>query len=203
MPPRGPEHADFAPEPSAPLTSSPRPQGGPALGEAREAPEGKTHLIHCSYHKCLTVYFGRVLGGIFNRCLPWSAGYRHFNSHLEDFLAAFPTLRVASVNNRALELERLGRYRLSRFIRDPRDLVVSGYFYHRRGAEAWTRIDSPTEHDWAFANGRIPDELRARGGSFAEYLSAAPSRRVSWPSSSSVAHTSSRWRAGRPSIPTS
>jgi hypothetical protein len=130
------------------------------------------HLIHCSYHKCLTVYFGRIMSAVFNRCLPWSAGYRHYNSHLDDFYDGFRAHRVASINNRALDLERLGRFRLSRFIRDPRDLVVSGYFYHKRGAEAWLTIDSPTEADWYFANGRVPEKLRAAGGSFAEYLNS-------------------------------
>jgi len=88
----------------------------------------RSHLIHCSYHKCLTVYYGRIMKAVFNRCLSWSSGYRHFNSHLEDFYQAFSKHRIASVNNRALDLERLGQFRISRFVRDPRDLVVSGYF---------------------------------------------------------------------------
>ena len=131
-------------------------------------------IVHCSYHKCLTVYFKRVLSGVFDVCLPWSAGYRHFNSHLDDFYRGFRSCRVASINNRALDLERIGPVRLSRFIRDPRDLVVSGYFYHKRGSEAWLRIDSPTEADWYFANGCVPEGLRAAGGSFARYLGSLP-----------------------------
>lgn len=137
-------------------------------------PVADVHLIHCSYHKCLTVYFSRVMTAVFNRCLPWSAGYRHYNSHLDDFYNGFRTHRVASVNNRALDLERLGRFRISRFIRDPRDLVVSGYFYHKRGAEAWATIGSPTAADWYFANGRVPEALRATGLSFAAYLQTVP-----------------------------
>jgi hypothetical protein len=132
------------------------------------------HLIHCSYHKCLTVYYGRVMKAVFNRCLPWSGGYRHFNSHLEDFYAGFSTHRAASINNRALDLARLGRFRISRFIRDPRDLIVSGYFYHRRGAEAWVTLASPTADDWYFANGVVPEGLRAAGISFARYLQSIP-----------------------------
>lgn len=132
------------------------------------------HLIHCSYHKCLTVYFGRVMRAVFNRCLPWSAGYRHYNSHLEDFYQGFQDHRVASINNRALDLDRVAPFRISRFIRDPRDLVVSGYFYHKRGAEPWLTIESPTEADWYFANGRIPDGLREARTSFAKYLQSLP-----------------------------
>ena len=132
------------------------------------------HLIHCSNHKCLTVYFRRVMDAVFNRCLPWGAGYRHYNSHLERFYAAFRGDRVSSINNRALDLKLLGRFRISRFIRDPRDLVVSGYFYHRRGAEEWTTIESPTDDDWYFANGVVPRGLRETGGSFAGYLQSLP-----------------------------
>lgn len=141
------------------------------------------HLIHCSYHKCLTVYYKRVMHAVLNRCLPWSGGYRHFNSHLSDFYAAFEDLRIASVNNRALDLERLRPFRISRFIRDPRDLVVSGYFYHRRGAEPWTSQPAPTAEDWYFANGRLPDGLQERiddpatppeETSFARYLQSLP-----------------------------
>lgn len=134
-----------------------------------------THLIHCSYHKCLTVYFRRVMHSVFNRCLPWSLGYRHYNSHLDDFHDGFRKQRIASVNNRALDLGGLGRFRISRFIRDPRDLVVSGYFYHKRGAEAWTHLESPTPADWYFANGFVPEGLAAsERTSFARYLQSIP-----------------------------
>jgi hypothetical protein len=134
----------------------------------------RANLIHCSYHKCLTVYFGRVMDAVFNRCQPWGGGFRHFNSHLDDFYDNFESLRVASVNNRALDLDRLGDFRISRFIRDPRDLVVSGYFYHLRGAEDWARIESPTTSDWYFANGFVPEGLQNTGSSFAEYLRSLP-----------------------------
>ncbi len=134
----------------------------------------RIHLIHCSYHKCLTVYFGRVMSAVFNRLLPWGRGYRHYNSHLQDFYDGFESHRVASINNRHLDLERLGRFRISRFIRDPRDLIVSGYFYHRRGAEDWLRIESPTAEDWYFANGVVPNGLRDAGSSFAQYLESIP-----------------------------
>ncbi len=132
------------------------------------------HLVHCSYHKCLTVYYKRAMDAVFNRCLLWSAGYRHYNSHLSAFYDGFAGQRIASVNNRALDLERLGRFRISRFIRDPRDLVVSGYFYHRRGAEDWVNLEAPTEADWYFANGFVPEGLRAAGSSFARYLQSIP-----------------------------
>ncbi len=154
---------------------------GPMDLEAEEPPPQAArrtdlhpHLIHCSYHKCLTVYFGRVLKAVFNRCLPWSRGYQHYNSHLDDFYDGFQENRISSINNRALDLGRLGRFRISRFIRDPRDLIVSGYFYHKRGAEPWTRVESPTAELWYFANGCVPEDLRGGGASFAGYLQSLP-----------------------------
>lgn len=130
----------------------------------------QTHLIHCSYHKCLTVYFSRVMHAVFNRCLLWSSGYQHFNSDVKAFYAALGQNRLSSVNNHLLDLQRLGDFRLTRFIRDPRDLLVSGYFYHRRGSEPWCTIDNPQAADWEHANGQIPAGLSAAGGSFAHYL---------------------------------
>ncbi|MEE4270337.1 MAG: hypothetical protein V2I67_01600 [Thermoanaerobaculales bacterium] len=130
----------------------------------------RPNLVHCSYHKCLTVYFRRVMDAVFNRCLPWSGGYRHFNSDIDAFVDGFASCRVATVNNRVPDLERLGEFRLTRFIRDPRDLVVSGYFYHRRGAEPWCTMENPSDEDWEFANGSVPLGLREAGGSFAVHL---------------------------------
>jgi len=127
-------------------------------------------LVHCSYHKCLTVYFKRVMDGVFNKCLPWSAGYRHFNGDLDAFWAESSGLRVASVNNHCLDLDRLAPFRLTRFIRDPRDLTVSGYFYHRRGAEPWTADPEPTDEKWRFANGAVPQAVKDSGLSYSAYL---------------------------------
>ena len=56
----------------------------------------------------------------------------------------------------------------SRFIRDPRDLVVSGYLYHLKGPEAWTTRDAHTLPAWR-ATGDRPAALRA-GESYAACL---------------------------------
>lgn len=46
-----------------------------------------------------------------------------------------------------------------RFIRDPRDLLVSSYFYHKRSAEAWCDLAAPKDIDWKIVNGAVPDVL--------------------------------------------
>jgi hypothetical protein len=96
--------------------------------------------------------------------------YGHFCSLVDDFYQASHIFKVASVNNHALDLEKLGsNIRISRFIRDPRDLVVSGYFYHRRGAEDWCNIVDPEEKDWKVVNGYLPERM-VKGYSFSSYL---------------------------------
>lgn len=78
---------------------------------------------------------------------------------------------VISINNHHINLRKIAKpYKISRFIRDPRDLVVSGYFYHKRGAEAWTKIKSPKEKDWKIVNGNIPKVLLKSKLSYYEYL---------------------------------
>ncbi len=117
-------------------------------------------VVHCSYHKCLTVLYRRVLRRVALVPGVGPASYHHFNSDLTAFLAQRTDLDVASVNNHALPDTLVATTRVSRFVRDPRDLVVSGYHYHRRGAEPWCHVVDPTEHDLAIVNGRVPNALR-------------------------------------------
>lgn len=129
------------------------------------------NLIHCSYHKCLTKYFARTFKGVLNRSVLKKENYKHFNSHIGEFYENIPKYRVISVNNHSLDFDRLGKdYRITRFIRDPRDLIVSGYFYHKRGAEDWCKIISPTDKDWVAVNGTVPTGMK-KNESYQEMLS--------------------------------
>ncbi|MEE2908000.1 MAG: sulfotransferase domain-containing protein [Planctomycetota bacterium] len=132
--------------------------------------QDKPNLIHCSYHKCLTKYYSKVMLAIFSRRRrPWKRGYSHFNSWIDRFMSAYRTLDAASVNNHVLDLEVVAPYRITRFIRDPRDMIVSGYHYHKRAAEAWCEVTDPTEKDWQTVNGRIPDGMQP-GESYSQML---------------------------------
>ena len=127
-------------------------------------------LVHCSYHKCLTAYYSKVISMVYNRIYRFSCGYHHFNSLIDDFYRGLGQLKVASVNNHRLDFEMLGdSFRLSRFVRDPRDLVISGYFYHKRGADSWCNIVNPRQEDWAIVNGCIPRSMPPNC-SYAGYL---------------------------------
>lgn len=129
--------------------------------------------FHFSYHKCLTMYYRRVMMRAFGR--PSLSGlvsaYEHAASKLDRFEKLREDKRAVSLNNHFVPIDSLGgpEIRVSRFIRDPRDLLVSGYFYHRRGAEPWCNIVDPTTVDWVRVNGTIPSSM-PRGVSFSEYL---------------------------------
>ncbi len=133
----------------------------------------RPQVIHCSYHKCLTVFYGRVLRRLMLMPSPRPRGYAHFNSFVDDFRAAQPDLRVASVNNHFVDPDDHPGVRFTRFIRDPRDLIVSGYHYHRRAAEAWCEVRDPTDADFATVNGTVPSALRP-GETYAELLQRLP-----------------------------
>ena len=71
-------------------------------------------LVHCSYHKCLTVYYRKVLTTLYKRTLRFRRGYKHFNSFIDDFYQESNSYKVASVNNHALDFHRMGNeFRIS------------------------------------------------------------------------------------------
>lgn len=126
--------------------------------------------IHSSLHKCLTTYYMRVMGALYNRLWPGRPRYRHFAALQEEFYAHLHRYRVASANGFAIDVGRLPEdFRIVRFVRDPRDLVVSGYLYHRRGAEPWFRTPSPSAEYWSPIAGHVPERMPT-GVSFAEHL---------------------------------
>lgn len=125
--------------------------------------------IHATLHKCLTLYYLRVMSDALNR--PWrKPRFSHVESIQGLFYNQMHSLRVISCSGFAVDTTRLGdAFRIVRFVRDPRDLIVSGYFYHRRGAEPWFRMRGPTTEYWQAINARrpagMPDDV-----SYADYL---------------------------------
>lgn len=97
-------------------TSSPFPAGPAPL------------IVHCCHHKVGTVWFLRVFRGIAAQYglrvhSGEQAGLRDQDIFVED--------------HSRIEADRLPRFRGSHMIRDPRDVVVSAYFYHLRTTEPW------------------------------------------------------------------
>ena len=130
--------------------------------------------IHSSFHKCLTMYFIRIMDMLYNKGRLRKDRYRHFESLEGMFYNLNKNYRINSTNNFAIDLNRLeDDFRITRFIRDPRDMIVSGYFYHKRGAEPWFRMKNPNAKYWAPINGNVPDGIK-KGESYADLLQRLP-----------------------------
>lgn len=96
-------------------------------------------IVHCCYHKVGTVWFGRVL-----RAVAAQFGMRHGTGANYDRIVEFETKANSDVFldfGSHVNLTMLPRrWKASHMIRDPRDLVVSGYFYHRWTNENWANL---------------------------------------------------------------
>lgn len=95
-------------------------------------------IVHFSYHKCLTSYYQKIMSSLSSR---FGFSYEHlFSRHdrFEDAAFGLNGKRVLSVNGTSKIIwSGLPEYRGSHFVRDPRDLVVSGYYYHLWAPEPW------------------------------------------------------------------
>ena len=127
--------------------------------------------VHSSFHKCLTMYFKNVMQSSLNHYrTSLKKRYVHHESIEGVFYNRASRTYLNSTNSFAIDIDRLDDdFRATRFIRDPRDLVVSGYFYHKRAAEPWFRMKNPTAKYWSPINGNVPKN-HPTDLSFAEYL---------------------------------
>jgi len=125
--------------------------------------------VHCGFHKCLTMYTRGIYSAATRLGLRRPRGFQHFYHRLDAFYAGCEDFRVTSVSGHVVDVDRFDDIRVVRFLRDPRDLMVSGYFYHRRGAEGWCLLEDPVDADWAVVNGKVPDALPA-GTTLMAYL---------------------------------
>lgn len=95
-------------------------------------------ILHFGTHKAITTYYGQVmtvLGAEFE--LPW----QNFYSNYPQFIEAVRTGRGKRIyeldDYTDIEWHLLPSFRGSHVVRDPRDLIVSGYHYHLWTNEAW------------------------------------------------------------------
>ncbi|MEM7790687.1 MAG: sulfotransferase domain-containing protein [Verrucomicrobiota bacterium] len=143
-----------------------------ALDPIPEKIPGKRR-VHCGYHKCLTMLTRRVFEETCLKNKRYCGQFRHFYHRDDLYYREAEYYPFASVSGACLDLDRFEDIKVSRFIRDPRDLVVSGYYYHKREAEHWCKIKSPHEFEWRMVNGSVPKQL-PEDRSLAEYLAEAP-----------------------------
>ena len=78
-----------------------------------------------------TVWLMRVLEKVAQQ---WNLSLQKSNEHNDSLN---PETEIIFANHSHLDLNRLGDFVGSHMIRDPRDCVVSGYFYHLWTDEAW------------------------------------------------------------------
>jgi hypothetical protein len=93
-------------------------------------------LVHVAHHRVGTVWFGKVLSLI----------ARHFVLSFKRIVpeSDVPNAEVLLYRHaRLFDRTRLGPFRGSHLIRDPRDIVVSGYHYHLWTDEKWVHIPRP------------------------------------------------------------
>lgn len=127
-------------------------------------PDAKRLIVHGCYHRTGTIWFSRVL-----RAVGVEFGLR-FQRGAQKNLRPWTDLFVQPHSR--VEVERLPAYVGSHIIRDPRDMIVSGYFYHLWTTEQWAHLPRP-EH-----GGRSYQEylnsLDRHDGLLAEIQNTAP-----------------------------
>jgi hypothetical protein len=80
--------------------------------------------------------------------------HKHFRGDLDNFEKAVFNVKkksILSLNNKSnLHFSKYPSYRGSHFLRDPRDLIVSGYYYHLWTEEKWCNT---ADFDWSKITG--------------------------------------------------
>lgn len=94
--------------------------GGPGLPH---------RLIVSTHHKAMTTYFNAVL-----RLFALASGWRFQKIQLG---TPAPDSKVLLSNHGKMDFPALRPYRGIHVMRDPRDMIVSGYHYHKWTNEAW------------------------------------------------------------------
>lgn len=101
-------------------------------------PNDRPLIIHSCYHKVGTVWFGRILRDVAAEFgLSFQSGYSY------DAIQRYENEKDSDVFldlGSHVDLSLLHPYRGSHMIRDPRDLVVSAYFYHKWTHETWANL---------------------------------------------------------------
>lgn len=162
------------------MANRPRPEAGPSSVASPPSPRHSApsrsearvsglRRIHCSTHKSLTKYFQKVINHLCQGSIGNPGRYKHFFSYSDEFYRECERFEFASINNHIIDLDRFDDVLVTRMIRDPRDLIVSAYYYHRRAGEPWCNIIDPTDEDLSVVAGAVPT-LLPPGKSVSQYL---------------------------------
>ena len=110
-------------------------------------------LVHCGYHKVGTVWFARILGRVGSRYgLKVQRGMRVRGNKVTPPL---PDTGIFIDPHSRAEGNTLPPFKGSHMVRDPRDMVISGYFYHKWTTERWVRMPGRMDgKDWGRSDWR-------------------------------------------------
>jgi len=86
-------------------------------------------IVHCCYHKVGTVWFSSILSAV--------AKMFDINFQMCTQEKLLPETKVFLENHSKVDLSMLPPYVGSHLIRDPRDVIISRYFYHLWCKEKW------------------------------------------------------------------
>lgn len=125
--------------------------------------------VHCGYHKGLTMYVRNVMDNLCHSAPGFCGEFRHFFHRDDLFYAECQRYAICSLSGHAVQLDRFADIKVSRFVRDPRDLLVSGYFYHLRGAEHWSCFKDVRDQEWQVIGATVPKQITS-GQSFCGWL---------------------------------
>jgi hypothetical protein len=96
--------------------------------------QNKPLIVHCAHHKAGTVWITNVLRSVSSK---YGLRFQVSNDWSETLA---PSTDVYIQNNSFVDIPKLPAFRGSHLIRDPRDMVISGYFYHLWTKEPWVHV---------------------------------------------------------------
>ncbi|MEO1261270.1 MAG: sulfotransferase domain-containing protein [Bacteroidota bacterium] len=98
------------------------------------------YRIRFSYRKCLTHY----MNAIFDKNKFYNRKRKPFVKHLEKQKRT----RFISINNNVFWPGRkiFKNAKMIHLIRHPKDIIISGYFYHKKGSELWNTLPIRRPH---------------------------------------------------------
>ncbi len=110
------------------------------------SPDDRRLIVHCCYHKAGTHWMKGILKRI---CERYEMNWDRIE-HSQLFGEGPKTIQQALLKNDVLidghsriDLADLPPYRGSHMVRDPRDMTISGYFYHLWSSEKWLHVAKP------------------------------------------------------------
>lgn len=104
-------------------------------------------VVHCGYHKVGTVWFSRIFDAFGKQFdLQVERGEKILRNRVSD---PSPGTQIFIDPHSRVIRDTLPPFRGSHMVRDPRDMVISGYFYHLWTTEKWAHLPGRMdEKDW-------------------------------------------------------